>query len=155
MIIVAVVLVGMQLSKNKEPELEPACADKPARLTLYVETDDQMRALAGKLSGDRRLSDPQLETKAKAYESFQKLFKDQPELVKLTRQEALPASIKASVSQDEANALATEIQARYPEISRAVAIRCPVKGQAPGPGHWDDNAFTAPKPSTSAGSPGK
>ncbi|RJQ81788.1 hypothetical protein D5S17_04245 [Pseudonocardiaceae bacterium YIM PH 21723] len=123
MIIAAVVLVGMQLFPGKTAA-EQACADRPISVNLFFQTDEQMHAVAGKIRADRRLTRMEPATRAEGYERFKVEFKDQPDVVEGIRPDAIPPSIRASVTDDEANPLATELQARYPEITRAIVNRC-------------------------------
>lgn len=66
------------------------CAD---HLVVYVETDEQMIELADTVHNDQRARKVFTETKREAYERFLQIFKDQPELVRSARPEALPASV--------------------------------------------------------------
>lgn len=65
-------------------------------ITIYFnppDPDPAARAEAEKLRTDQRISALGFEDQQHAFERFKVIFKDQPELVKLTRPEALPASV--------------------------------------------------------------
>lgn len=55
--------------------------------------DAEMQAAADSLRGRDLVAAVGTETRQRAFERFKEIFKDQPELVKLTRPEALPASV--------------------------------------------------------------
>lgn len=65
---------------------------------MYTKGDPEMRQAADQLRGDPEVGSLAIEDRLAAYERFKVMFKDQPELVKLARPEALPASVWVAVA---------------------------------------------------------
>ena len=85
------------------PELTPeaiqrGCLDPGGKQTVVAyfdrpDPDAAMLQAAEELDGDERIASVETETQQETYEQFKKNFAQQPELVKLARQEAMPASL--------------------------------------------------------------
>ena len=61
---------------------------------IYFDTDEEMTATAERLRDEPGVASVTVATKAENFEHFKEMFADQPELVKLARVEAIPASIQ-------------------------------------------------------------
>jgi len=73
--------------------------------------DDPMRRAADKLRDDEKISTIDTQTQEEAYARFLVIFRDQPELTKLARKEALPASVSVlPVDGVSLNELATHLR---------------------------------------------
>lgn len=66
------------------------CAD---RIVINVSTDAEMRRIAKVVRDDQRARKVYTETKHQAFQRFQQVFKDRPEMLEIARPEALPASV--------------------------------------------------------------
>lgn len=66
------------------------CAD---RLVVHVDTDEQMIQIAGTVHNDHRARKVYTETKQEAFQRYQQIFKDQPNLLRLARPQSLSASV--------------------------------------------------------------
>ena len=73
-------------------------------------TDGQIEALNRALSNDKDVKSSKFISKTEAYETFKKLFEDQPDLVQTTDPEALPTSYRVAPAQAE---LTTTVADRY------------------------------------------
>jgi hypothetical protein len=80
---------------NSYPTDIPSC---PNPVTMLFKTDEAMLQAAPQLERDTRFYDTIRETKAQNYERFKRTYADQPELIALTRVEAVPASVTFSMS---------------------------------------------------------
>jgi cell division protein FtsX len=107
---VAVFLVVKRDDQDAAPHYCP-----PARLSLYFRTDDQMRAAEAELKRDSQFTEVSTETKSEAYEHYQKIFANEPELLKLARPDSLPANIHLSlVDGADKERLSEELPKRFP-----------------------------------------
>ncbi|MFI6306601.1 permease-like cell division protein FtsX [Amycolatopsis thailandensis] len=89
------------------------------RLVVYIETDEGMTRAAQVLRDDQKARRVLTETKAESYERFKKLFADQPELVKLTTPDVLPAAVHlVSVAGTDPETWAKELRQRLPEATK-------------------------------------
>ncbi|HET6287905.1 MAG TPA: permease-like cell division protein FtsX [Amycolatopsis sp.] len=89
------------------------------RLVIYAETDEAMRAIAQALREEPKARRVLTETKKEAYERFKKLFANDPELVRLTRPDVLPADVHLlPVAGTDFPALADELRRRFPEAQK-------------------------------------
>ncbi|WP_074975729.1 permease-like cell division protein FtsX [Amycolatopsis regifaucium] len=89
------------------------------RLMISAETDEAMRAIAQALREEPKARRVLTETKKESYERFKKLFANDPELVRLTRPEVLPAVVHLlPVAGTDFPALADELRRRFPEAQK-------------------------------------
>jgi cell division protein FtsX len=122
-----VVIVVVLINQDGNPPAAPAppappCSDE---ITVYVHTDAEMQQIADTLRGDNRIGRLTTETKAEAFERFKETFKGQPELVKLARVEAIPATVKVLpaggiTSRD----LADQLRTAYPSAQGVQNFPC-------------------------------
>jgi cell division protein FtsX len=110
--------------------LTPEQYDKCVReMIIYFDGQDpdpDMREAAAELRDDERFESVREETRQEAFERFKKIYKDQPELVKLARPEALPASVNVMVRKgDTAKDHKRAIEAAYPDAEVTVRDWCP------------------------------
>jgi hypothetical protein len=111
-----------------------ACSSGPGpkQVSAYFDDDAGMRAAARKLRDDGRISGLDTETKRDAWERFKVLFADQPELVKLARPEAMPASVwllpaAGTTPKDRAERLRDEL----PAADSVTTVSCPMPTTRP------------------------
>ncbi|WP_326833814.1 permease-like cell division protein FtsX [Amycolatopsis rhabdoformis] len=99
----------------------PLAGHRPcAAVRLWFDGDPEMRDAAGKLRDDPTARRVYTETKAEAYVRFKDLFKDDPELVRLTPPDALPASVTVvPVPGTDLKAYAAELGKRFPDAKKA------------------------------------
>lgn len=96
------------------------CAD---HIVVYLETDERMAQLAQRIHTDPRARKLYTETKQEAFERFEQMFKDQPELRDNARPEALPASVTIVPGDDvDLRSWADELHATIPEATRVQPI---------------------------------
>lgn len=82
---------------------------------MYLPNDQEMQHAAESLRSDPVIGQLSTETQQRAYERFIEIFKDRPELVKLARPEALPASVRARPrSGTDARDLKAHLSTVYP-----------------------------------------
>jgi cell division protein FtsX len=94
-------------------------------VVVYLDTDAEMQATETALRSDQRVAATKTETKQQAYERFKVIFKDQPDLVKLARPEALPASVWIDVAPGvKRTELAEELRTRFPKAQEVQADAC-------------------------------
>jgi hypothetical protein len=98
LVVAGVVVVVLAWDEDAPAAGHDACAAGPGpdQLVLYFDdqsADEDMRAVEKELRGDDRVGGLEPESRHEAWERFKKLFADQPELVKLAREEALPAAV--------------------------------------------------------------
>jgi hypothetical protein len=80
-----------------------------------ADPDTPMLAAADRLRQDKQVVAIRTQTRPQAFEEFQRVFKDQPDLLKIARPEALPASIWLVTAHDTKPAdLATRLQTDLP-----------------------------------------
>ncbi|HEY3466086.1 MAG TPA: permease-like cell division protein FtsX [Amycolatopsis sp.] len=85
-----------------------------ASVVVYFRTDEEMRAAAAAFHDDPKARRVFVETQAEAYARFKRIFADQPELLRLTRPDSLPASVSLlAVPGTDLNAWAQELHARF------------------------------------------
>ena len=94
----------------------PLAEHSPCRaVRLYFSQDADMTAASGTFRDDPHVLRVFVETKAEAYERFKVLFKDDKELLQLTRPESIPASVQLTVKPGtDLEGLAAELRPRYP-----------------------------------------
>lgn len=108
------------------PEEYDKCVRRMTVAFDSVDPDSEMRAAAEDIRRTEWVESVREETQQQAYEHFKELFKDQPELVRLARPEAMPASVYIMVRKgDTAKAREREMKATYPEASVTVTDWCP------------------------------
>lgn len=111
---VAVVVVLLVVKHDDPPPAANGKYCPPPRLAMYFKTDDEMRAAAGRLASDSRLKDMKTETKIEAYQHFQQIFANQPDVLKLATPEAMPPNVQVSVDRGvDKNSLVTELRSAY------------------------------------------
>jgi hypothetical protein len=110
-----------------------ACSTSgPQQVIAYFEDDAGMRAAAGKLRDDDRIATLDTETKREAVERFKILFADQPELVKLVRPEAMPASLWLLPAEGTTPAdLVERVRDELPAVDSVAVVRCPMPTTSP------------------------
>jgi cell division protein FtsX len=110
--------------------LSPEQYDKCVRsVIVYFDSEDPdpvMRAAAEELRDDPRFESVREETRQQAFERFKETFKDQPELVKLARPEALPASVQLMVRKGTtAKQAEPALRADFPDAEVSFQNWCP------------------------------
>jgi len=90
--------IGSSNEYLSESGIQKYCLDRGGRQTVvaYFSGDDPdpaMRQAAEALDEDDRIAWVKTETRQEAYERFKEIFADRPEILKLARPEALPASV--------------------------------------------------------------
>lgn len=91
------------------------CDRGHSHVIVYFETDEEMTAADRTLRADQQIAATAPSTKAENFERFKELFADQPELVKIARVEAIPASVAVLPAQDvDLDGLADRLRAKYP-----------------------------------------
>ncbi|CRK55544.1 hypothetical protein [Alloactinosynnema sp. L-07] len=94
-------------------------------MVIYLNTDAEMESVTTELRADKRVGAIKAETKAQGYERFKVIFKDQPELVKLARVEAIPASVIIGVAHGVDRArFAEELRTKFPTADEVRADAC-------------------------------
>jgi len=89
--------------------------------------DDVMLRAAGKLRDDEMIGTIDTQSQEEAYARFLETFRDQPELIKLTRKEALPASVNIlPVDGVSLNELATHLREALTEADSVETAGCMV-----------------------------
>jgi len=90
-------VVGFALTGSSGPAAAGpgACSSGPGprQVTVYFDSDVEMRAAAEKLRGDERIADLDSETRGEAWQRFKVIFADQSVLVELVRPESLPSAV--------------------------------------------------------------
>ncbi|HVK26025.1 MAG TPA: permease-like cell division protein FtsX [Actinokineospora sp.] len=117
---------AIELNRNS-PAQTPIndCGSYPEQVVVYLDTDAEMQATETALRSDQRVAATKTETKQQAYERFKVIFKDQPDLVKLARPEALPASVWIDVAPGvKRTELAEELRTRFPKAQEVQADAC-------------------------------
>jgi cell division protein FtsX len=115
-VVLAAVVITL-LTRDNGPVMHGAlspshCSDE---ITVYLANDKEMQQAAESLRSDPTIGQLSTETQQQAYERFIEIFKNRPELVKLARPEALPASIHARPrSGTEARDLKAHLSTVYP-----------------------------------------
>lgn len=118
---------------------------------MDVLTDDEMARIAGVVHLDPRARKVYTETRTEAYQRFQQIFADQPDLIAGARPEALPASVTITATDGtDLHAWATELTKTFPsatsvrpliraEVEPAMAARYGTEGLRPCPpsGEWN------------------
>lgn len=110
--------------------LTPEQYDKCVReMTIYFDGQDpdpQMRAAAAELRDDERFEGVREETRQQAFERFKEIYKNQPDLVKLARPQAMPASVHVMVRKgDTAKDRKSAIEATFPDAEVMIQDWCP------------------------------
>ncbi|GAB3875765.1 permease-like cell division protein FtsX [Kibdelosporangium lantanae] len=90
-ILVAAAAVTTVLILNRDDAT--ADANVCRTITLFFRTDEAMAKAVDQLRGDPDVTAIVAETKQQAYERFKKVYADQPELLELTRPEAIRATV--------------------------------------------------------------
>lgn len=124
------VVIGLLGSESVEGSAIPAppATSSPERpcsmeVTVFLDTDEEMRQVVEKLRGDRRVDALTTETKQQAYERFKVIFKDQPELVELARPEALPASVRVTpAGRMPTTELLRQLRAEFPGENKVNSV---------------------------------
>lgn len=107
------------------------CGAHPEQLVVRLDTDAEMEAVAARLRNDDRVDAVSTQTKMQAYERFKYVFANQPDLVKLARPEALPASVWAEVRGPLRAELADQLRSEFPDAQEVKTDAC-LPGAPPG-----------------------
>jgi hypothetical protein len=108
------------------PEEYDKCMRRMTVAFGSADPDSEMRAAAVDIRDLEWVESVREETQQQAYEHFKELFKEQPELVRLARPEAMPASVYLMVRKgDTAKARKRQMEASYPEADVTVMDWCP------------------------------
>lgn len=110
-----------------------ACSTSgPQQVIAYFENDADLRAAARKLRDDDRIAARDTQTKREAFARFKILFADQPELVKLARPEAMPASLWLLPAEGTTPADLVEwVRDTLPVVDSVATVRCPMPTTSP------------------------
>ena len=128
-LVVLVIWAMRVLASAPPPQAAPPPADTvPAPLAghttcravqLFFPQDADMTAASGTFRDDPRVLRVFVETKAESYERFKVLFKDNKELLQLTRPDSLPASVALTVKPGtDLEGFAAELRPRYPKTEQ-------------------------------------
>jgi hypothetical protein len=99
----------------------------PEQVSAYFDDDADMRAAAAKMRDDDRVAGSDTETKREAWARFKVIFADRPELVKLGRPEAMPASLWLVPAEDASAAdLAKRMRTELPAADSVTTVPCPM-----------------------------
>lgn len=91
-----------------------------AQVTLNVQTDQRMAAIAHTLLTDPKVETVYTLTKAQAYQQYQQEFADLPQLEALGRPQALPASVViVPVSGADVQQLAAAYRTEFPDATES------------------------------------
>lgn len=116
----AIVLVLVPRDRAIAGNAVPKCFNE---ITIFVDTDAEMRQIAEKLGGDGRIATLNTETKQQAYERFKVIFKDRPDLVRLARPEAMPASVRVTAADRiRPSELARQLEGEFPYADKVSAF---------------------------------
>lgn len=105
-----------------EGAIQKYCLDRGGKQTVIAyfdgrDPDAAMNKAADALRDDERVASVKTETQQQAYVRFKEIFKEQPELVKLARPEALPASVTLLPADDVyVGDLADAVTAEFSEV---------------------------------------
>lgn len=108
------------------------CADNRGRPQVLAyfdgpDADANMEAAAGSLRADKQVAAVGTETRQRAFERFKEIFKDQPELLKLARPEALPASVYVlPIRGIRPEDLANRMRTQFPTAGKITPDACRV-----------------------------
>ena len=117
------VLSPWQTVMSTEPS-PPRC-NKPDQVDIYLKTDDAMTQATAKVRAEHQDADVAGQTQQQSYEEFQRLFADQPELLKTTRPESLPAVVKVMPKPGvSASAVADRITKEFPPPAQVERLIC-------------------------------
>ncbi|ONI76929.1 hypothetical protein ALI144C_32925 [Actinosynnema sp. ALI-1.44] len=75
--------------ETRDPSLPPACMH---RFEISFRTDAEMIKASDSLENDRRFYNPSFMTQAQNYERLKQTFANQPEVLKLLREDTVPAT---------------------------------------------------------------
>ncbi|MGH3759823.1 permease-like cell division protein FtsX [Actinophytocola sp.] len=129
--VVVFVLTGSPQPAAAGPD---ACSSGPGpqQVVVYFDEDAEMRTAAKKLRDDDRIVGLDTETKRETWERFKAIFADQPELVKLARPEAMPASLWLLPAEGTTPAdLADQMRDELPKADSVKGVPCPMPTTAP------------------------
>jgi hypothetical protein len=136
--IAAAAVTGVLLI-HPEPQGPPVLVAQPPQcpdvITVYLETDEEMRAASAKIGTDTRFTQYFTRTKAEGFENFRHVFADQPDLLAGARVEAIPASVEVVHvhSLDQATVV-RDLRAEFPQADN-VLDGCTLTGnRSPVPG---------------------
>ncbi|WP_409465073.1 permease-like cell division protein FtsX [Amycolatopsis sp. GA6-003] len=114
------------------------CADT---VTVNLKTDAEMTAVARALRGDSRVLRSYTETQQEAYARFRRIFANQPELLRMTGADAMPASVVVVPKDQNATAdIAGQFRVQFP-AARKVSDDKEARSRFTGPGYRDPNCL--------------
>jgi len=104
-------------------------------VTVMLDTDAQMAAVARALRGDPRVLRAYTETKQEGYARVSTMFADQPDLLEMTGPDAMPASVTV-MPKDPADTekIADQFRVQFPEAT-SVKDNTRFRSMRPGPGY--------------------
>lgn len=106
-------------------------------VTVRLGTDAEMAAVAQALRGDPRILRSYTETRQEAYARFRRIFANQPELLKTTGVDAMPASVVVVPKDQTAVAgVAGQLRAQFP-AARKVSDDNEFRSRYTGPDYRD------------------
>jgi len=101
---VALFLVGIALLVRAEVNLIIKAAEADVEVTVFLSdtiSPAQQQQLSELLTGMPEVKTVQYESKDQAYQHFQQIFKDQPDLIRNVTPDALPASFRVTLKDPE------------------------------------------------------
>jgi len=101
---VALFLVGIALLVQAEVNLIIKAAEADVEVTVFLSdtiSPAQQQQLSELLTGMPEVKTVQYESKDQAYQHFQQIFKDQPDLIRNVTPDALPASFRVTLKDPE------------------------------------------------------
>ncbi|GAA3438422.1 hypothetical protein GCM10018954_080380 [Kutzneria kofuensis] len=97
---------------------------KPDEVDIYLHTDDELSQAQAKVRASHPDAESDTQTKQQSYEEFLQLFKDQPDVLRTARPEAMPAVVKVRPEPGaSASALGDALAQEFPppaEIHRLI-----------------------------------
>ncbi|WP_116205195.1 permease-like cell division protein FtsX [Amycolatopsis circi] len=110
-------------------------------VTVTLKTDAEMAAVARALRGDPRVLRSYTETRQEAYARFRRIFANQPDLLKTTGADAMPASVIVVPKDQTAIAgIAGQLRVQFP-AARKVSDDNEFRSRFTGPGYRDPNCL--------------
>jgi hypothetical protein len=113
------------LAPTSTPAAAPKQCGKPDEVDIYVHNDAELPQIKAKvLASNQDVGSVVAQTQQQTFEEFQRMFADQPDVLKTARPEALPAVVKVwPKAGASASALGDRLTQQFPppaEIHRLI-----------------------------------
>ena len=127
------VVLGLGASTSSQAKPTRQCG-KADWVSVYVNTDDEMSQVQAKIRAEGQVQSVTGLTKQQTYEQYQRMFADQPELLKLTRPDSLPAEVLVVPAPGvTAGDLADRLRKEFPEAKQVEKYDCNTPSATPTP----------------------